>query len=70
MAQNLPNSNQQQTANEPPKAWFPLVLAWVLLSGSGAGNLYLFWSYLDVRKKYQGAVRQSARSISDRLHAA
>jgi hypothetical protein len=35
---------------------FPLLLSWVLLSGSGAGNLYLFWSYMDVRSKYRGVV--------------
>lgn len=43
------------------KSLFPLLLSWVLLSGSGAGNLYLFWSYLDVRSKYQGVVHGSPR---------
>jgi len=40
-----------------PVGTFPLILSWVLLSGSGAGNLYLFWSYLDVRNKYGLLVR-------------
>jgi hypothetical protein len=45
---------------------FPLLLSWVLLSGSGAGNLYLFWSYLDVRNKYHDLVDDAARRISGR----
>jgi hypothetical protein len=47
---------------------FPLLLSWVLLSGSGAGNLYLFWSYLDVRNKYRDLVDEAARRISGRRH--
>ncbi len=38
---------------------FLLILAWVLLSGSFAGNVYLFWSYLDVRGKYQAIARSN-----------
>jgi hypothetical protein len=38
-----------------------VLAAWVLLSGSVAGNLYLFWSYLDVRQKYRALVRKTAR---------
>jgi len=34
-------------------------LSWVLLSGSGAGNLYLFWSFWDVRNKYRGLVHNA-----------
>ncbi len=45
---------------------FPLLLSWVLLSGSGAGNLYLFWSYLDVRNKYRDLVDDATRRISGR----
>jgi len=48
---------------------FTLLLAWVLLFGSVAGNLYLFWSYLDIRGKYQmviygnrGASQQYSRA--------
>jgi hypothetical protein len=49
-----------------PASVFPLLLSWVLLSGSGAGNLYLFWSYLDVRNKYRDLVDEAARRISGR----
>lgn len=45
---------------------FPLLLSWVLLSGSGAGNLYLFWSYLDVRTKYRDLIDDASRRISGR----
>ncbi len=45
---------------------FPLILAWVLLSGSGAGNLYLFWSYLDIRNKYHSLVRSAGRKLGRR----
>lgn len=45
---------------------FPLLLAWVLLSGSGAGNLYLFWSYLDIRHKYRGLIRSAGRKLGRR----
>jgi hypothetical protein len=41
----------------------------VLLFASFAGNLYLFWSYLDVRTKYRALVRKSARAIGSRLSA-
>jgi hypothetical protein len=40
-----------------------VLAAWVLLTGSVAGNLYLFWSYLDVRQKYRLMVRKSARAV-------
>lgn len=44
---------------------FPLVLSWVLLSGSGAGNLYLFWSYLDLRNKYRGLIHSGPGRTRD-----
>jgi len=44
---------------DPGRSVFPLVLSWVLLSGSGAGNLYLFWSFWDVRNKYRGLVHNA-----------
>jgi hypothetical protein len=44
-----------------------VILAWVLLSGSAAGNIYLFWSYLDVRTKYRALVRKTARAVGSRL---
>ena len=69
----LPQSN---VIAQPPAAsgetgsvngkMFPLLLAWVLLSGSGAGNLYLFWSYLDIRHKYRGLIRSAGRKLGRR----
>lgn len=47
-----------------------LIAAWVLLTGSVAGNLYLFWSYLDVRQKYRSLVRKTARAVGSRFSAA
>jgi hypothetical protein len=47
-----------------------VILAWVLLSGSAAGNIYLFWSYLDVRTKYRALVRKTARAVGSRFSAA
>jgi hypothetical protein len=46
------------------------LVAWVILSGSAAGNLYLFWSYLDVRQKYRALVRKTARAVGSRFSAA
>jgi hypothetical protein len=40
-----------------------VLAAWVLLTGSVAGNMYLFWSYLDVRQKYRVLVRKTARAV-------
>lgn len=54
--------------NAAPASVLPLLLSWVLLSGSGAGNLYLFWSYLDVRNKYRDLVDEASRRISGRRH--
>jgi hypothetical protein len=47
-----------------------VLAAWVLLSGSVAGNMYLFWSYLDVRQKYRALVRKTARAVGSRFSAA
>jgi hypothetical protein len=47
-----------------------VILAWVLLFASVAGNVYLFWSYLDVRTKYRGLVRKTARAVGSRFSAA
>jgi hypothetical protein len=47
-----------------------VILAWVLLSGSTAGNIYLFWSYLDVRTKYRALVRKTARAVGGRFSPA
>ncbi len=56
-------------ATDSPHA-LTVLAAWVLLSGSAAGNLYLFWSYLDVRTKYRALVRKTARAVGSRLSAA
>jgi hypothetical protein len=47
-----------------------VILAWVLLFSSVAGNVYLFWSYLDVRTKYRSLVRKTARAVGSRFSAA
>jgi hypothetical protein len=47
-----------------------VVLAWVLLFSSISGNVYLFWSYLDVRTKYRSLVRKTARAVGSRFSAA
>ncbi len=49
-----------------PRAAFPLILSWVLLTGSGAGNIYLIWSFWDVRSKYRGLVHNARGSSSGR----
>jgi hypothetical protein len=66
--QSQPTDNPlaSPTAGTPTGPVFPLLLSWVLLSGSGAGNLYLFWSYLDVRNKYHDLVDEASRRISGR----
>jgi len=59
-------SDSSPSRNEDPtRTVFPLLLSWVLLSGSGAGNLYLLWSFWDVRNKYRGLVH-NARGSSGR----
>lgn len=64
--QSVAAQNNAQDGSKGPKAIFPLVLAWVLLSGSGAGNLYLVWSYLDIRNKYRSLVRSAGRKLGRR----
>jgi hypothetical protein len=49
---------------------FIALVAWVMLFGSAFGNLYLFWSYLDVRQKYRSLVRKTARAVGSRFSAA
>jgi hypothetical protein len=47
-----------------------VILSWTLLFASIAGNVYLFWSYLDVRTKYRALVRKTARAVGGRFSAA
>ncbi len=67
--QTQPQPQTQQPMVQPganPAPMFPLLLSWVLLSGSGAGNLYLFWSYLDIRNKYRDVLYEASRKITGR----
>lgn len=66
--QNNPGANGHivNASAGGPNSIYPLILSWVLLSGSGAGNLYLFWSYLDVRSKYRGLVHGSSSRSRER----
>lgn len=61
-----PAQQQVAQAGANPAPLFPLLLSWVLLSGSGAGNLYLFWSYLDIRNKYRDVLYDASRKLSGR----
>ena len=47
-------------ATGEPQPWVPLVISVLALAGSIAGNLFLGWSYLDARQKYQSLVRRTA----------
>ncbi len=48
------------SATGEPQPWVTFVLVMLSLVGSLAGNLYLGWSYLDARQKYQALVRRTA----------
>jgi hypothetical protein len=67
-------SHPQQTASptnaKRQASWGAVLAAWVLLAGSVAGNLYLLWSYLDVRARFQSMNRQNVRAPRNRLSAA
>jgi hypothetical protein len=43
---------------QPP--WMPLLVVSLSLAGSLGANLFLGWSYLDARQKYQSLVRKTA----------
>jgi hypothetical protein len=64
--QQPPTTQLAGPVSTTPNSMLPLVLSWVLLSGSGAGNLFLFWSYLDVRNKYRDLIDDASRRISGR----
>jgi hypothetical protein len=48
---------------QPQQRWIPLVLTGISLMGSLGANLFLGFSYLDVRYKYLSAIRRGTRSV-------
>ncbi len=67
-AQTAAEAAATKTASEQNRLL--VLVAWVLLFASIAGNLYLFWSYLDVRTKYRALVRKTARAVGSRFSPA
>jgi len=59
-AQNPANPNQPPAVTNASQPWIPLIAAVLALAGSLAGNLFLGWSYMDARQKYQSLVRRTA----------
>jgi hypothetical protein len=57
---NTAKPTQAGTATGEPQPWVTLLVTLLALAGSLAGNVYLGWSYLDARQKYQGLVRRTA----------
>jgi hypothetical protein len=47
-------------ATNVQQPWVPLIASVLGLAGSLAANLFLGWSYLDARQKYQSLVRRTA----------
>jgi len=58
--QNPANPNQPTAVTNASQPWIPLIAAVLALAGSLAGNLFLGWSYMDARQKYQSLVRRTA----------
>ncbi len=54
------NAAKPTTGNGEPQQWGTLLVALLALAGSLAGNVYIGWSYLDARQKYQALVRRTA----------
>lgn len=54
-----PNQSSSAPLGEA-KPWMTLIAVAVSLAGSLAANLFLGWSYLDARQKYQSLVRRTA----------
>jgi hypothetical protein len=57
---NAAKPTQPGTAPGEPQPWVTLLVTLLALAFSLAGNVYLGWSYLDARQKYQGLVRRTA----------
>ncbi len=64
---NAINHNQPTGEQQP---WVPMVVAVLALAGSLAGNLFLGWSYMDARQKYQSLVRRTADTFRRTKQAA
>jgi hypothetical protein len=60
LGQNAANPNQTPAAGNAAQPWIPLIAAVLTLAGSLAANLFLGWSYMDARQKYQSLVRRTA----------
>jgi hypothetical protein len=66
------NTNTNVESKSPPadQPWMPLVFAILTLIGSVSANLFLGWSYLDARQKYQTLVRKTADKFRRAAEAA
>jgi hypothetical protein len=65
VAQQMPGQNpvnpyQTPAATNTSQPWMPFIAAVLSLAFSLAGNLFLGWSYMDARQKYQSLVRRTA----------
>jgi hypothetical protein len=60
VAVNAAKPTQSAATTGEPQPWVTLLAAILGLAFSLAGNVYLGWSYLDARQKYQALVRRTA----------